>query len=89
MCKIHLEENTIQQKSSMFFLVDRVTNKNILCFNRFERQEMPTEMNYIQNAVWVSYKMLYFDCHKSNVLKGLKSDVHSLPCVFVQSLDHK
>lgn len=27
----------------MFFLVERVTNKNILCFDMFERQKMPAE----------------------------------------------
>lgn len=38
-----LEEKYNKTKIKNVFLVDRVTNKNILCFDMFERKKMPAE----------------------------------------------
>lgn len=43
MYKIYLEEKHNKTEIRPVFLADRVTNKNILCFNMFERKKMPAE----------------------------------------------
>jgi len=73
----------------MFVLVYWVSNKNILCFNMFERKKMPAEDVLHKECCLDFISITYFYFQKPNALTVLKSDLHSLPCVFVQSLDHK